>query len=136
MDAKFSNIYCVAAYLVRGKLGVTEFNKESLKDPAILKLASEISFERDETIDMSSSLVEPGGVTIRCKDGREFTKYITASIGSPDNPMSQDEVVAKFKNCAAFSKKPLSAGDLNTIVDMCLNLEKVDDIRKLISIFS
>ncbi len=136
MDAKFSNIYCVAAYLVRGKLGVTEFNKESLKDPAILKLASKISFERDETIDMSSSLVEPGGVTIRCKDGREFTKYITASIGSPDNPMSQDEVVAKFKNCAAFSKKPLSAGDLNTIVDMCLNLEKVDDIRKLISIFS
>lgn len=135
MDAKFSNIYCVAAYLTRRKLGVAEFNKESLKDPAILKLASEIEFERDDTMDMPS-LVEPGGVTIRCKDGREFTKYVTASFGSPDNPMTQEEAITKFKDCVSFSKKPLSGANIDKIIDMCLNLDKVDDIRELISIFS
>jgi Uncharacterized protein involved in propionate catabolism len=137
MDAKFSNIYCVAAYLTRGKLGVAEFNKESLKDPEILKLASEIKFERDdENIDMASSLVEPGGVTIHCKDGREFTKYVTASLGSPDNPMTKEDVISKFKDCAAYSIKTLSNKDIDMIIDMCLNLDQVNDIRKLIEIFS
>ncbi len=135
MDAKFSNIYCVAAYLVRGKLGVAEFNKESLKDPDILKLASEIAFERDDTIDMSS-LVEPGGVTIECKDGRTYTKYVTASIGSPDNPMTQEEAIAKFKECVKFSTKQLSDQDVDKIIDMCMDLEHVEDIRDLIAIFS
>lgn len=137
MDAKFSNIYCVAAYLVRGKLGVSEFNKESLKDPKILKLASEIAFERDdENIDMAASLVEPGGVTIKCKDGREFTKYVTHSIGSPANPMSKERAIAKFRDCVSFSRKPLSEEDTQKIIDMCFNIEQVEDIRELIGIFS
>jgi len=137
MDAKFSNIYCVAAYLVRGKLGVAEFNKESLKDPEILKLASEIEFVRDdENIDMAASLVEPGGVTIKCKDGREFTKYVKYSIGSPENPMDAEKAIQKFKECAAFAVNPLSEDDMNKIVEMCLDLENVEDIRELIKIFS
>lgn len=135
MDAKFSNIYCVAAYLTRGQLGIEEFTKESIQDPQILKLASQIAFERDETIDSKSSLVEPGGVTIRCRDGREFTQYVTASIGSPDNPMSRDEAIGKFRRCASFSKKTLSEADICAITDMCLNLEQVDDVRELLHIF-
>ena len=48
--------------------------------------------------------------------------------------MRFDDLVAKFKDCLALAPKPISAKDADLVIDMILNLEKVSDIRDILSL--
>ena len=43
----------------------------------------------------------PGRVTVRLRDGREFTDEVLYPKGNPGNPMTEDEFKAKFMDMAA-----------------------------------
>ena len=45
-------------------------------------------------------------LAIRLKDGRTISGRADFGKGSPANPMTYDEVAAKFLDCAAFAKWP------------------------------
>ena len=60
---------------------------------------------------------------LKGRDGGHFGK------GSPAHPMSYDDVAAKFLDCAAFAKWPVSKA--NAIVEMVRKLEQIPDMRKL-----
>ncbi len=135
MDARFSIPYCVAAYMVDGNVGVEQFTMEKLNDPKILAAAQLIGFEMGDSIDIKS-LVEAGGVIIECKDGRKLEAFVEDSYGSPKNPMGMDGVIAKFKNNAKHSRKPLSEADMDRVVEICMDLENVEDITELIQLIS
>jgi 2-methylcitrate dehydratase PrpD len=49
--------------------------------------------------------------------------------GNPANPMSYDEVAAKFLDCAAFAKWP--AAKTKAIVDVVRNLEDAHSLNAL-----
>ena len=49
--------------------------------------------------------------------------------GSPMIPMSFDDEIAKFLDCAAFAKWP--AAKAKAVVEMVRKLEDVPDVRKL-----
>jgi 2-methylcitrate dehydratase PrpD len=40
-------------------------------------------------------------VTITMKDGRSFSRQVDKVRGSPGNPMTRDELVGKYRGCAA-----------------------------------
>ena len=42
----------------------------------------------------------PGRVTVRTKDGREYTDEVLYPKGNPSNPMTEDEFRGKFMNMA------------------------------------
>jgi hypothetical protein len=44
-------------------------------------------------------------------------------------PMTEEEVAAKFRDCAAFAHMP--ADRVEKAIELVLGLEKVDDIREL-----
>lgn len=49
--------------------------------------------------------------------------------GSANLPLTEEEVAAKFRDCASFIDWPRAKQD--AIIDMVYSLEKVDDIRSL-----
>ncbi|HYH42360.1 MAG TPA: hypothetical protein VD867_10275 [Burkholderiales bacterium] len=54
--------------------------------------------------------------------------------GSPVNPMTDDELPDKFRECAAWGR--LTKPSAEKIVDLVLNLEKVKSIRQLTRLLS
>jgi 2-methylcitrate dehydratase PrpD len=61
--------------------------------------------------------------------GEKFTAEEVAPKGDPTNPVTEDEILAKFRNNASFSMLPSSRVEL--VIKMISQLEKVDDITEL-----
>ena len=49
--------------------------------------------------------------------------------GSPANPMSYDEVAAKFRGCAGFAKWP--AAKAESVIAVVRSLETISDVSAL-----
>ena len=84
--------------------------------------------------EMGSGLVDPGGeLVVKLRDGRIYSRKIDMAKGNPQNPLSRDELIHKYKDCVRLS---LSSEDTNKSLDLLLNLESIRDIAELMDIFT
>lgn len=130
-DAKFSLPFLVAIATVRRGMSVTDFTRSGLNDPAILAAARKISLVADSALDWRLDL-PPGRVEILAKDGRRWLAEGQGVPGNADNPMSWDDLAAKFRECAAVSVTPLGAGAVERAVALARALDTLDDATDLI----
>jgi 2-methylcitrate dehydratase PrpD len=100
-QAKFSVQFCIAACLVRGKLGLGELENDVLTDPEVLVLADKVKCEIDP--DSAFPKYFSGGVTITTKDGSEFTHMEPINRGTGERALSEEEIVAKYMDNAALA---------------------------------
>jgi 2-methylcitrate dehydratase PrpD len=64
-------------------------------------------------------------MTVTLKDGRQLHQFIERAIGSVEVPMSQAQLEAKFSDLSADI---LPAGQTRQLIDLCWQLEKLDDV--------
>jgi 2-methylcitrate dehydratase PrpD len=69
---------------------------------------------------------------IRLKDGRTISGRADFAKGSPADPMSYDEVAAKFRDCAEYAKWPDAKA--RTVVATVASPERLPDLRALTSV--
>jgi 2-methylcitrate dehydratase PrpD len=99
-EAKFSLPYCIGALLVRGELGLDAFTEEAIADERVLELAAQVSYE---VVDFGAGGSDiSGGVRARSAE-REYQARVLRPRGTPSNPMSAEEVRAKFLRNAALA---------------------------------
>lgn len=100
-----------------------------LNDPTLTELMGKFRFELDSNIEMSSGQL-PGSITIELKDGTFLHKHSRpASAGSyPEYPLRETLIVDKFRAGAAGL---LSPDNVDSAVEMMMNLETLDDIGTL-----
>ena len=67
-------------------------------------------------------------LTTRLRDGRTFIGECTIEKGHPDNPLTVEEVAAKFRRCAHFAAYPLDDAALSKVIENVLTLEKITDV--------
>src|SRR2546428_3919894 len=96
MQAQMNMEYCVAVALTDGNAGPQQFTSDKIADPRLVDLAHKVRFEIDPEIEQIYPRAFPGRVTIRLRDGRTVEQYVPGPKGSPENPMTLDEVAAKF----------------------------------------
>jgi hypothetical protein len=68
-------------------------------------------------------------IDIELADGRKIGGRADFGKGSPSNPMTDGELAAKFRECAAWGKLPKANAD--KVVNLVFNLEKLKSIREL-----
>jgi len=91
LEAKVSLFHWVAAALVRGRASIAEGQQEAVNDPAITRLRGLLEVEED------AALTPLGAVlTVSLDNGQQQTVSVTACKGSMANPMSDEDVSAKF----------------------------------------
>lgn len=134
-DAKFSVPFPVAACLVYGNVDLASFLTENLSNPEVLAMTDKIEYVLDQEISQSIG-VEPGMVTIHTTDGKSYTERVDHALGSPENPMSEKELIAKFRDCASYSVNSMSKASVDRVVELCLNLEKVDNVNELVALLT
>lgn len=125
-DAKFSVPYVIAASLVAGKFGLAQLEESALRDPRILALAGKVSYE----VDPKSGFPQhySGEVVVRMKDGLELRHREQVNRGAADRPLTNEEVVAKFMENAAFAVPESRA---RAIRDAVLGLDAFPDLSRL-----
>ncbi len=120
--------YSLAEAFVRGSLGKKAYGEESLRDPEILALARRVHHFVDPAYPGPGRF--KGEVTITLKDGRRFHELEEYNRGSAENPMSREELRAKFDE---------NAGDILTsdrrsrLVEQIERLEQLDDASVLVT---
>ncbi|HEX5608839.1 MAG TPA: MmgE/PrpD family protein [Solirubrobacterales bacterium] len=116
-DAKFSLPYCIAALLVRGELGVASFTTEAIADERILELASGVTYEVAE---FEGGSEFSGGVRARVGD-RELEARVLSPRGGPANPLSEEDLRAKFRGNAGLA---LPAAEAERLLDALTHLDR------------
>jgi len=117
--------YCIAAAIVDRQITTNTFSNEKLKDPRIWQVIDKIKGEASQEFEKMFPAKQPSKVTIKTKDGREFSEYLEYPKGDPREPMTMADLEAKF---TALSDKLLRIDRQKRIRDMIFDCEKISAI--------
>jgi 2-methylcitrate dehydratase PrpD len=129
LQAKFSMEFCMASLLLFGKAGLTEFTDTVVNEPAVQKMITRIDFGVDPVAEAAGYNKMTTIIGIRLKDGRTISGRTEIAKGNPADPMSYDEVAAKFIDCASFARWPPNKA--KGIVATVRKLNELLDVRDL-----
>jgi 2-methylcitrate dehydratase PrpD len=128
VEAQFALPFLVATALLRGRVGIAEV--AAFADPEVLAWAARITGQPG---DGSRGW---GKVTVQLANGQNQTLETKVPLGAPDNPLSQAQREAKFRDCAANSIRPIDPAVIAEVLAMLERLEGVQDVTQLIGRFS
>jgi 2-methylcitrate dehydratase PrpD len=128
LQAQMSLQYCMAVVLLEGQALLDQFNEGKISDPKILELAKRVEIVLDPEIEKIYPATFANKVEILLNNGKKLEARIDFPSGSPENPMSFDQVVKKFESLA---NKVVAKDRIDAIIESVERIEKLDDIRKL-----
>jgi 2-methylcitrate dehydratase PrpD len=129
LEGKFSMEFCMAVLVLYNKAGLLEFTDEVVNRPEVQAMIARVKFGVDPVAEAAGYNKMTTILRIHLKDGRVISGRADFAKGSPMIPMSFDDEIAKFLDCAAFAKWP--AAKAKGVVEMVRKLEDVPDVRKL-----
>lgn len=116
-----------AMVLTRGTVGLADFTPESLSDPALLALAERIRVEVDDNPDPAA--FTPATLSVKTTDGRLLSHTATAQLGSPAQPLTRQQHLAKQSACLDFARLGQNA---DLITTMITGFEHLDDASEIL----
>jgi 2-methylcitrate dehydratase PrpD len=129
LQGKFSMEFCLACLLLYGRAGLDEFTDAVVVRPEVQRMVERIHLGVDPEAERSGNNRMTTILALKLKDGRTISGRADFAKGSPQDPMSFEEVADKFHDCAAFAGWP--AARSRTIVATVRELEDLADIRAL-----
>lgn len=129
ITAKIALPFVIGIAIVYKNVSISNFLPENLSDSAVLKIAHKVKFKLDTNLGSFASTAE-----IITADGKVFKGTVDTLRGSIHNPLSTKELIIKFKDCAGYAKKPLSASNVDQLINKILDLEKIKDINEITNI--
>jgi 2-methylcitrate dehydratase PrpD len=124
--AKFSLPYCIAAALVKGRVGFEEFSPEAISDPGTLDVARKVSYRLDLTLDYPRRF--SGHLEVYLKHGTMIEENQAHARGSIEAPIAPEEIESKFRQNAGII---LPQSKVDRIVEFLSGLERQPDIAVL-----
>jgi 2-methylcitrate dehydratase PrpD len=134
LEAKFSMEFCMAALLLYGRAGLSEFTDEVVNRPEVRNLIERVHFGVNPVAEAAGYNKMTTIIEIRLQDGRTVAGRADFAKGSPAIPMSFDEVGAKFLDCAAFAKWPSQRA--KATIELVRRLETLTDVRTVTALLS
>jgi 2-methylcitrate dehydratase len=130
-SADHSMAYAIAVALVDGRLTAESFAMDRILDPQLRPLMNKIIVQEDPglTREHAGEMPRwPSRVDIDLKGGRRLSGQSGPPKGHPMNPMTDDELEAKYWNMATGA---LPAPGGQRLLDTLWSLEQLDDISRL-----
>jgi 2-methylcitrate dehydratase PrpD len=100
LEGKFSMPYLIARALTDGKITLETFSDEAVRQPGVLQLLEKVEMKVDPALQSGADGSRPATVTMKLKDGSSPTLHQKFPKGSPQVPMTQEELLGKFRACA------------------------------------
>lgn len=116
--------YCIAVATVKGNVLPSDFTDEALKDPKVWDMLGKIKVVAKPEIDALFPKVKRCVVTITTKDGRSFSIQEDFAKGRPERPLTDEELVAKYK---ANGSECMSEAVLEKLVQATWKLDEFEN---------
>jgi 2-methylcitrate dehydratase PrpD len=125
LRGKFAINYVVALAFLDGKLEIDTFTDTKANDPTVQEALSKVQVIVDDTIP------EPGPycpVMVELQDGTRLSYTASIAKGHPENPLTEQEVLAKFRSNA---RGAISPNQCEALMLAIANLEEIDNVREV-----
>lgn len=121
--------YCIAVALAKGNVLPSDFAEEALGDPLVCELLPKIKVIKNPEIDALFPKVKRAVVTITLADGRSYRREEDFARGEHGRPLSEDELIAKFR---ANAGRVLEEPEQEELIQATFALEDFADLRDYI----
>ena len=124
LHAKFSMEFAVSILILDRQAGLTQFSDEVVRRRDVQDLVRRVTFSAD--VDAAR---EGFSLKIYLRDGTVLSSRAPPARGHVRNPMSYEEVAAKFRENAAYARWP--AAKTESVIDLVRSLDRVADMGGL-----
>jgi 2-methylcitrate dehydratase PrpD len=126
LEAKFSAEYWPAITLLAGRLGLNEITDAVVARPDVQALVKKVTVYPDPSIQVSTARVN---IKVTLKNGKSYSEGYYPAKGATDNPLSREELLEKFDECAAWGGiSPKNAGRAAAILLDLENMTAADEL--------
>jgi 2-methylcitrate dehydratase PrpD len=120
-EGKFSLPYTAAVALAEGRVRLDAFDEAHLHDPLVREIMAKVTLELDPECHAAFPRRRSARVAVHLTDGRVLERHAPTRKGDPDAPLSDAELVDKYRELAA---PVLGVGEAEV-------LDVLDDLRRL-----
>lgn len=125
--AKFHIPFCLASAVQYGSVGLEAFTEERLASNVLQDLMARVTLAHAPELDKEHPAKFPAIVEIATRGGEQHTARVDYPKGDSQNPMTSEELVAKFHRLAA----PWPEDRRKRMVEQAMALELVDNVAAL-----
>lgn len=130
--AQMNLYYGLAMIALDGQAFVEQFEPARIAEPRVFDLIARIEAKVGPEIDaLGPAHRHMARVTVTTRDGRTLTEEVRHRRGSPENPVSAEDIVAKFCTLAGRTR---SKDDVMRLIELTGRLETLDDVGELIDV--
>ena len=124
LEGKFSVFHSIAIALITGKASEKQYSNQAVNDPKTIALREKINVLVDEKIPKKS-----GELTITMNNGQVFQQFIESAIGGVENPMTDEQLNAKFLD---LTDGVIVAPKSKMILDQCWKVTSINSMAKFV----
>jgi 2-methylcitrate dehydratase PrpD len=103
VDAQFSMPFGAAVALLYRSAGLDQFAEENIHSSQVKRLMGKVVLIKDNRIEKNFPAEWPARVQIQLTNGAQFEKHIRFPKGDSENPLSWEELSAKFYSLAMLA---------------------------------
>jgi len=126
--ADHSSYYLTAIAILDRQIGPSQFSQEKYNDPKVHELIDKVILQGDPNLDKA----RPAGISeILTKSGDTYRLRVDFPRGHARNPMTDEEVIRKFRGMASVH---MSHDRLERLVDAVFGMDQLEDIGDLMKL--
>ncbi|MEA2638685.1 MAG: hypothetical protein QOF51_79, partial [Chloroflexota bacterium] len=126
LEGKFSIFHCAAIAYIDGAARTRQFTDEAVLRPDVVALRNTVHAEVDSSLPTSAAKLR-----VVAKDGRSWEHEVRHASGTPENPLTDNDLVEKFLDLVDGKLPPDRA---RNVAVRALTADKLPAIRDLMAL--
>lgn len=123
LEGKFSVFHSAAIALIEGRNAYEHYSDAAVNEPSVVSLRKRVTVTTVPGIRENETRV-----TVKLRDGRQFTHHVEYALGSLQRPMSEADISRKFLDLA---KGALPLPTAEAALQACWNVLEMEDAGAL-----
>ena len=129
LQAKFSMEFCMAILLLERKGGLEQFTDEVVNRPDVQAMIRKVDFGMNPEAEAAGFDKMTTIIEVELTDGRVLKGRADFGKGSPANPMTDEELSEKFRQCAAWGG--LERARTEEVLELLWKIDELKDVNEL-----
>jgi aconitate decarboxylase len=132
--AQMNMYYGLAVMALRGDVSAADYTEDTISDRDVLAFIPRIKISVDQELEsMGPSFRHAARVVVRTTDGKTFKREILNRRGSPENPVSRQDIERKFTSNVAALLQPKSVDRLQQLAQRLELLPNANELNEIMA---
>ena len=110
LQAKFSLQFGLSSILIRRRAGLREYTDAFVTSPEVQEIMERVKTIHDPVIASMGTDKMRSVVEVELLDGSVISRIAEDARGTPENPLTEEDIFEKFIDCAGFTMEKSQAG--------------------------